>query len=347
MSSGRRINGQRERKVEQAQAAFDLCVRQKRMWGKRLDATRKLFKKKVFAVDLHSHSTFSDGLGTIAENCKDAKERARLDFLFCTDHFTIAHKRSVSKIAWAGLGQESYSGGFDIGLLLPRAVHTMEETVLEGMAGARRISDFSWIPHPVDFGDITEADLNRIAGQLGEIDGLAIEVMNGYDAPTRAYPRTGVWGARLFDRLLTYGRRVTPLGVSDAHTRLEIGNAWSGVYASECTEREIVNALNLGRCFASEAALLDFSCNSKRMGSSLSARAGDPLQFSVSAADADGLASVKLISGGKVKKEYRLHGKSVYRGKIEVKAGAKKTYYRLEVTSSDDRRAFSSPIYIG
>ena len=100
-----------DRKTIQAAAMSDVCMLEKLAMSERLEATRKLFKKKVLAVDIHSHSTFSDGCSTIAENCQDAKERAKIDFLFCTDHSTIAQKRSLAKFPWAALGQESHSGG--------------------------------------------------------------------------------------------------------------------------------------------------------------------------------------------------------------------------------------------
>ena len=337
---------QTDRRNRQVTSVFDICLREKLQMGERLDASRKLFKKKVLAVDLHSHSIHSDGGTTIAENCRAAKERARFDFLFCTDHNTLTQARDVAKCSWAALGQESHSGGYDIGMLLPTEVHEMLDDISEGIVTAKAISQFVWVPHPVGFGNMTEKRLDTAVADLAKIDKPAIEVLNGFNASSRAYPRTGIWGIRLFDRLLCLGKRVTPLGVGDAHSGIEIGNAWTGVFSSKCEAPSIVKALNAGKCFASEAPLLDFTCNGKPMGSAISVEKGAQVRFSLTAADVFGLESARLISSGRVIKEYQLGGDVFFNGKIERKAGARQTYYRFEVTASDGRRGFSAPIYL-
>lgn len=324
----------------------DVCMLEKLAMSERLEATRKLFKKKVLAVDIHSHSTFSDGCSTIAENCQDAKERAKIDFLFCTDHSTIAQKRSLAKFPWAALGQESHSGGYDIGLLLPTKVHEMLDDVVQGIATAREISEYAWIPHPVWFRGITEKALDKVVSDLSPIDQLGIEILNGFRASSRAYPQTGKWGVRLMDRLLEMGRHVTPLGSSDTHYRLEMGNAWTGVFSPKCDAMSIIKAIRAGHCFASESTLIDFTCNGKPMGSTIIANMGDVLRFKIRAADSYGLAWARIVSGGKVIKEYRLREDQVFETELARKAESKPEYFRLETVADDDRRAYSAPIYV-
>ena len=332
----------------QTHGALAVCMLQKERMGKRLAATRKLFGRKVLAVDIHSHSTYSDGCSTVAENVARATGLSGLDFLFCTDHETLAQRRSAGRLARAGLGEESFGGRFHVGLLCPSKLHKGSATVAEAVASARRIAPFVWVAHPVGFSGQDEPEnFEKTVTELAAIDRPAIEVMNGFTSISRVYPRTGIWGVRLMDRLLQLGKRVTPLAGSDAHGLVEFGGCWTGVFAARREAGSIARALDAGRCFASEAPLLDFTCNGKRMGESVRVSKGRQLRLRFRVADAYGLAWVRIVSGGKTIKEFRIRGDKVFEGQLVRKAGARRAYYRLETVADDDRRAFSSPIYVG
>ena len=68
----------------------------KKDMAERLSASKKNFESKVYAVDIHCHSNYSDGLGTPVENYECAKN-AGLDFLFITDHNSIKQKHEIKK----------------------------------------------------------------------------------------------------------------------------------------------------------------------------------------------------------------------------------------------------------
>ena len=104
--------------------------------------------------------------------------------------------------------------------------------------------------------------------------------------------------------------------------------------------------MSAGNCFGSECPLLDFSCDGKPMGSVLRKRKGPQLRLRFRAADSIGLASVRIVSGGKVIKEYLPEGEALLEASLARKVGARKSYYRLECRAVDDRRAFSTPIFI-
>ncbi len=323
-------------------------TRQHKLWlAGRLAETRRLFKKRVHLADLHTHSNYSDGSSTVAENSERAM-LVGLDFMFATDHSCIRQKRCVRNLPLASWGQESSAGRYHAGLLHASRVHQPTgEGVAADIAAARKIAPFVWIAHAAGFSDISAAQVDQIVEELGTVDDLAMEVLNGYNAVDRCFHRSGKGAVKAWDKLLCAGKKFTPVGASDTHSILELGNAWTGVFAPQCTAESIIKTLNAGRCFSSEASLLDFSCNGKPMGSSIRPRGGSPLKFSFRVADSAGLASVRIVSQGRVVKTLDARGSTLVNSTLTRKAGRKRTYYRLESTAIDDRRAFSAPIYVG
>ena len=315
--------------------------------AERLDRSRKLFGTRVYAVDPHSHSNFSDGSSTVAENCERA-QLAGLDFLFASDHGQIRQKRSALSCPHASWAEESSAGGYHIGLLQPKRTHHARqgESAAAGIDRARKVSPFVWAAHPAGFSKPSPERMAKLAADLGAVDNPAMEVLNGFNVIDRAYYRTGRWGAELFDRLLCAGKHVTPVGASDTHTMVEIGNAWTGVFASRRAALPIIKALTAGYCFASESSLVHLACNGKPMGSTLRKKKGSALTLRFRVADSAGIAWVRIVSQGRVIKEWDAKGKTLLTGTLARKASARPTYYRLESAATDDRRAFSSPIYV-
>ena len=91
---------------------------------------------------------------------------------------------------------------------------------------------------------------------------------------------------------------------------------------------------------------MTFSIDGKPMGSTVKGKVGSKIKLTYRVADAAGLASVRIVSGGRVVNELRANGKAVVELDVARKVGRKPTYYRLESTARDDRRAFSTPIYV-
>jgi len=323
-----------------------LTARDKAEKGKRLAASRKLFGRKLATADLHCHSMHSDGQSSVAENARRAK-LVGIDMLFATDHGTIKQKRDTGRIANATWGEESHAGGFDMGLLQPKRAHKYkpDQNAAVGFAEGRSLAPFVWAAHPVGFGPVNKTWSKKAFDGLCTIDDLAMEVLNGFDA-TRSYFRTGVWGARMMEALLQAGKSVTPVGTSDAHLLVEIGNSFTGVIGATKRPASIIKGLQEGRCFATEAPLVELTCNGKLMGSKLRPRRGSALKLRFRAADSFGLASVRVICDGKVVKEVNANGAPLVTGTVTRKPGSKRTYFRLEATAADDLRAFSAPIYV-
>lgn len=318
----------------------------KREQARRLAKSKELFGQKVLAIDIHTHSNYSDGRSTVAQNCRCA-ELAGLDFIFATDHEDIKQKEAIKDLPYASWGQEPATLYHHYGMLCGNVAF---EPHYDGIAAdffrAKKIAPFVWIPHPVGWHpDVWYNDETIDAlWTLGER--FAIEVINGIWKIFRAYDRFDAKAVRVWDRLLCDGRQVSAVGGSDAHTPDSIGTVWTGVFARQRTDRSIIKALNAGYCFASEAGLLAISCNDQPMGSVIKTKKGKRLKFAFKAADSAGIASWRIISGGRVIASKNCLGESLVEGAISRKAAARPTYYRLEITSVDDLRSFSSPVYI-
>jgi len=314
--------------------------------GQRLVETKRMFARTVYAVDIHSHSTFSDGRGTVEQNYEAARN-AGLDFLFATDHASLGQKRKVKRWPDASWGQEPGVGGHHLGLLEGRRLFRPRKADFAAQyRTATRIAPFVWVPHPIGWYPVTWYDDNTI-GQLWSIgDCFAAEVMNGAGKIVRAYDAFDQKAVAVWDRLLGDGKKVAALGGSDAHTPDQIGTVWTGVHAKRRTGASIIRALNRGVCFASEASLLDFHCGTAPMGSTIRKCKGSKIQLYFRVADAAGIASVRIIGNGKTVKTVAGRNQTLVTGTLQRKMGARPAYFRIESTACDDLRAFSSPIYI-
>ena len=336
------LKGVREAGVYNSVTAY-----RKRLAGY-LAQTRKLLGRKVYLADLHTHSAYSDGAGLVEENAEWAK-LAGLDFIFATDHGTTKPKRVVGKFPNASWGEETGGGWYHIGILEPTPAHSCrnEATVAEAWEEVKALTRFQWVAHPFwAYEQPPEEQYQQVLSDMSELGDMAMEIANGCGEVADAYFLTGAAGSRLADELLCRGRRVTLVGASDCHNVVEIGTAWTGIYAERCTSRALIEALSAGNCFASEAPLLDVSVNGKPMGSTLKPKVGAKLKLRARIAAAAGIAFVKVISGGKVIKEIWPKHQPVVDIALDRKAAAKPTYFRIETADANGRHAFSTPIYI-
>ena len=92
-------------------------------------------------------------------------------------------------------------------------------------------------------------------------------------------------------------------------------------------------------------SLLDFSCNGQPMGSIAQRRRGSDDTLRLRVADAGGLAWVRVVSGGETIKQCDVHGTKLFEARL-VRRALRAGYYRIESAAIDDRRAFSTPIYV-
>lgn len=311
---------------------------------RRLRETRALFGEPVTVVDPHTHSAYSDGIATIAMN-RDAGLAAGIDLVFATDHNSLGQRRAVRHIRSMSWGQEPGALHHHIGLLGNRRRFTpRQDSIAADVARARGLAPFVWIPHPAGWYPRTwySEEQKEALWTLGP--SFAMEVLNGAHKIGRAFDAFDEAAVALWDRLLVAGRRVTPLGASDAHLPEGIGCCWTALPGRARGVAAVLKGLNAGCCMASEAGLIAISIDGQPMGSTVAVgRRRLVLRFR--AADAAGLQWLRVVAGGHVRRRLWTRGAPLVTGEW-VFAPGRLRYVRVEAAASDDRRVFSAPIYL-
>ncbi len=308
----------------------------------RVNDSRRLFPWKFYRGDCHSHTQHSDGIGTVAETAEMA-EAAGLDFQFVTDHWGVTQAPECRRHGlW--VGQEPGTEYHHLGILgLDDAFEPRRDFVADFTA-VRRLGGTPFIPHPAGWWPRTVYSDEQKSALWKLPSPFLMEVINGANNIVSAFDYTDQAAIELWDRLLMDGRVVHAMGNTDAHIPHGIGMVWNGVFAPRCDQPSILRALSAGRSFASEGPLLHLAIGKVGMGARLRQRdAAVPLRLTV--VDSRGLASVRLVADGVVRRTWLLDGDAKFTDERKVAAGWKH-YVRLEAISRDGRRGYSNPIYL-
>lgn len=319
----------------------------KQVLAERIRRTREIFGKELLIGDVHTHTTFSDGISSIAE-IKNMADAAGLDFVFITDHRTLRHRRYCCEKKGLWWGQEPPTSGREIILLYPKKLFVPRyKSLANDFELAQSTAPFVFIPHPVGYapGVWYSAEVIADLRTLGKR--FSIELINGHGKLTRAYDAINEEAVHFWEKLLQEGRQTNVVGGSDAHISYSVGTAWTCVYGSKKRDlKQVVKALANGHSFASEAPLLWLGCGDAIMGDVLPRPKGAKMRIAFVAADSAGLHSVRLIKDGKVVQEIMARNGSKIAGTYKHVVKRQASYFRLECIASDQRRAFSSPLYI-
>lgn len=310
--------------------------------ARRVAESRKLFPWKFLRGDCHLHTQHSDGIGTVEETA-EMVAAAGLDFQFVTDHWGVTQDRECRRHGlW--FGQEPGAHQHHLGILGLDHAYKPGSDLVADFIEVRRRGGTPYIPHPAGwwprrvYTDEAKNALNALPSPF------LMEVINGAGNMVTAFDYTDAMAVELWDRLLLSGRRVHAMANTDAHMPHQVGIAWTGVFAPRCDVRSVLKALNLGRCFASEAPLLNLTVGGVGMGGGLSARGrATPLSFTV--VESRGLQSVRLVADGKVRRRWRLDGRTRLDHRQILPPGWVR-YVRVEAVTLDGRRGFSNPVYL-
>jgi hypothetical protein len=299
---------------------------------------------------LHAHTHNSDG--ALSAQALAAKARAEgLDFLAITDHNNTAHQRETIDVP--GLltivGEEVTTPGGHANVW--------------GLGGVRDFVDFRVSP-----GDVAIDGLFRAAAARGALVGInhpysacvacswthvVPEVVNTIEITGRE-PAEIVRAVALWDMLLTAGRRVTAIGVSDWHRGdTPIGSASVRVWANELSTQAILDSIRAGRVIvmadggtAPPDIRVTSSSKEVRVGDTLVLARGDPYALNVSVA-----AGAPLYQGAKA--EVFWNGERVAEaplagGKLLVERFASTSgYLRVHIlAASGAPLAVTNPIWI-
>ncbi len=314
----------------------------------RIDATKALIDFRGVRGDMHMHSNYSDGSGTV-EELAFYKESSGLDFIFVTDHGGIEQKRECVNFESVWWGQEPGSQYHHMGILGLGRNFAPSMDLVADFSEVLDGGGLPYIPHPTGWFPSTRYTEEQIAALDLLGDSFAMEIINGANQIFDCYDVTDEMSVALWDKLLSAGKFVTALGNTDAHLPHAIGDVWTAVFPDEFTDDGVIDAVRNGRTFVSDAPLVDLSVQADGgaivgMGGVLRTETR-PLNVRALAADSAGLRDVQLIGNGRVLKKWRPDGEAVV-SDVFVDSSAESTYYRLECLGLDGRRAYTNPVYI-
>ena len=217
--------------------------------------------------DSHTHTTYSDGSGTIFQNFAQA-QRQGIDFVTITDHgnsrgwedaLVAGPRYGIIPIRGNEYSHRTYAHALFINVnqekrycLLdpPIAVQTFkDDTNGQGLV---------YVAHPFDDGVDRWQEAN---GWESPIDG--IEVWNAwyggrYIVNVRAFEK--------WDYLNKQGRRLYGIATTDTHSARYIGEAYTTVFVEEYTAEGILAGHRAGRMYGSNGPVIAFRLDCFRVG---------------------------------------------------------------------------------
>lgn len=311
--------------------------------ARRVEESRKLFGRKFFRGDCHSHTQHSDGIGTVAETAAMVESHG-LDFQYVTDHWGVTQGPECRKHGlW--LGQEPPAHLHHLGILGLEEAFEPSNDLVADFKEVKRRGGVPFIPHPTGWWPtrIYTEEQTRALESLPHP--FLMEIINGANNLVSAFDYTDQSAVELWDHLLMIGRRVHAMANTDGHAPHVLGTAWNGVFAARCEPKSILRALQQGKSFASEGPLLDLKIDQTGMGAVLKKRSkSSRIKFVV--ADSRGLLRVRLVADGRVRKTWHPDEKPLLTGEQSLPANVKR-YVRVEAISVDGRRGYSNPVYLG
>lgn len=214
--------------------------------------------------NLHTHTTTSDGGSTLSETIDCYHRWAKYDFIAITDHTNNRAERerfekpySIDNFCVIEGREDSY-GRHILGIGCPMTFH--EDEIQK------------------DASDYTDADNQSVVDKIVRQGGLAylahphwkrqdywaaermnalenvtgLEIINGDRFTPIANLATDVW-----DKVLTAGKVLWGIGADDFHRPPTFYNAWTMVLAKSNIQKDIMDALAQGSCYASNGAAFE------------------------------------------------------------------------------------------
>ena len=311
----------------------------------RIDNTRKLAGFTVRRGDCHSHSTHSDGIGTV-EEIATWVDKAGLDFFFLTDHNTVRQKVHCVKYKNIWWGQEPGTQHHHLGILgLDRKYRPLHDLARDYQNVIAR-GGFPFIPHPTGWFPARRYTRGQIDALNLLGDDFTIELINGANNIFDCYDVTDDMSLALWDQHLSLGKVVRGMGNSDAHLPQVIGDVWNGVFLNRLTRKNVLDALWAGHFFASDGPFINVTSGRSIMGDTIKRHRGRTVVIFFECVDSIGIQQLRIISDGKVVMELWPKHQSVVKGSYRHEFIGGSSYIRVECFARDNRKAFANPIYI-
>ena len=331
-----------DREVLEQRLSID-SFRQQRT-GARAEATRRAAGFPYIRGDLHMHTVYSDGTGSVDDMVRVAGNRG-LDFLFVTDHGTVRQKLECRKWNHVWWGQEPGAGPHHVCILAGDRKLTPTGEMARDAAALREMGLFFFYPHPVGWYPRTwySEEQKDVLAEAGPE--FAIEVINGIFRNEAFHDEWTENNVALWDRYLCEGYRVIGLGATDSHFAPGVGNTWTGLVGVKVQLDSVLAGLRSGRLFASSGPAVNLSCGSVPMGGVFDACRKRKATVQIQCADSYGLNWVRVVQDGKMARLFQCKGRDRLSEQVKLDLSKADGYVRVECAALDDLRAYSNPIY--
>lgn len=289
----------------------------------------------------HCHSNESDGDSppeTVINHYKDLG----YNFLALTDHNIVVdparfgHLESRDFILIPG---EEVTGGFDgkplhVNALNPSSVvapqkgGSVAETLRLDIEAIEEVGALSHVNHPNFYYAITASDLRSVPNLKIIEMWSGHPVVNNAGDPAEGRPSV----EKIWDEVLSSGRRIWGVAVDDAHDFTQTGSEWANagrgwivVRADELTPAAILSSIAAGDFYASTGAhLKELEISDAEIHLEVDQAAGECL--------------LELICDGKVAASCR-----GLRARFQIPESV--TYGRVRVSAPDGRQCWTQPVY--
>lgn len=318
--------------------------------------------------NLHSHTSYSDGVLTPSDAFQHARDLALLDFLAVTDHgyyfqeATNIHHwfmsleeadafyepgRFVPMIGFEWTFTDGHMNGLDTPLAASRDTQRSVAEFIDFLTQHDGIGTFN---HP-DYG--IQPNWNDFE-YLGEGDRVVylLEVGSG------PY-RHNIRNERAYQRALDRGWHVGAISCQDNHSAHwgTVAPTRTGVLARELTREAVYESLRSMRTYATEDKNVRafFALGECQMGCEVvisrdDLDSGRALQFSVVIDDpdeSDMIASVQIVTnGGAVAWESEVDGTNVFEAEVNIVPASSYNWYYVRAVQVDSDVIVTSPIWV-
>lgn len=293
-----------------------------------------------FPGDNHTHSTFSDGSGTIAQNMA-AGRAAGLSFVTATDHNTVNQRTALGPEQRpdfvAMYGDEVSAGyGHSLAYNIDSVIDASlpPQQMLDSVNANNGGKGFLYLAHPY-YPGLEWDDFEGIDGLRG------IEVWNGFYPPK--HPVNAKAMAK-WDELNRDGRHLFGLANSDAHNPGKVGTPRVKAWLASLTSSEIIKALGTGGLYGTDGVDVRFTVNGVRMGGDVGVPAdGAPVTVAMGADFGGGVTAARLLVDGTVVRSFT-PGAATFDEvvSLDLKPGQ---FVRFEADGAGGRFAFTNPVF--
>lgn len=301
--------------------------------------TQELMGESIRRVDLHSHTTYSDGTASVAE-MDEWRQRTGIDVLGITDHNTLAQADDCRRYPQLLVGEEVTGEHHHVLIHFPESLIMPVHQLAGEVENIRRQQRIPLIAHPTGWmGRVYEA--TRIDAVRMLSGPFLMEIANGAGNWYDYRDSTDESARGLWDELLLAGIPVIATGNSDAHRGANVGLVWNGVPTAAEDPGAIYQALLSGCGFVSNGPAVVVSADGMAPGSPAIVPQRQ-LALHIRTADSAGLARWRVVGDGSTVQEGDCGGKTLLDVDLDLPA-SHVHYYRVEAVSSDGRQAFSNP----